>query len=700
MTGKRPASGTPPEGPTDGAGLVPRLVAAARLKHPPSTLDRVVRSGELAAIRDRRSRRVFFRENDLRVYESRLEQGVISAPGKRGSYASSSDGVARAWAPLKEREPRTSQNLPGRETGRWKARYLGTDGRPHQIALFPSKKAAEKATRDRVGELNRAGERVREDGGATIGELVEEWPYGQRVSGRTLSTNRERIRRYVMPHLPAGADTPLSAITEPNVMRVQDELLKRGLGKTTVDGAIAALRALWRDAADGGYVARKANPARGVYVSKTDNRLRPKPRRQHRAVAFDDICAFALRLPERWVARCLLGRFTGVRAGEFPYVNLRNLDRDRQLLWVNETSPEPGHLPVPRAGTKTDRPRVGNDDPGRWVPFPAALGDWILELQPEPFDGYIVRAPRGGYFSLRNFYARVWSPAMDAAVEHAGIVRFDLVDLRHTFASYLHAARVPSADVQRWMGHTDPRSTKSWPAQSDDSLARIAGTTTARVYIHATDTGLDLALAVLTETIEELRDVVGRPRQLRLLPHQASTEPAPAPAAVAVAYARDPASGVRALLRSSLPLQLDGRVPVTVELASELSADDWQRIVDAYSPPSELMRQLRRLAPSNRRAKRNALLEAAAAYYREHGHLDVPRRYVTKGGLALGKFIQNQRQALRNLDRDLTPEQPNELDAISPTWRTASSPAAGPPDACGSTRGPATRRQSTGGADG
>ena len=423
--------------------LIRRLDAAEFLGLPPATLDRLVRAGVLAGVRDAAARRVYLRRDELEAYKAKLADGNADPPVRRGRYAFTAAGSARAYAPIKERLPRTSPDVPGKPTGRWKARYLGIDGKPHQLGVFEGKRAAEKATEDHVATLNRLPAPPGEGAPITIGNLVENWPFGRRVSPRTLATNRERIRRYVLPHLPDGAEAPLASITEANVMQVQHQLLDLGLAKGTIDGAIASLRALWVDAAAGGYVAKRANPAKGIYVAKTDNRLHPKKHRHHRAVAISDVTAFAVELPARWVARCLLGRFTGVRAGEFPYVNLHNVDRERQLLWVNQTSPNPGEWPAPRPGTKTDRRTADNGDPGRWVPFPTALGDWLLDLQPEPLDGYVIRAPRGGHYSLRNFYARVWSPAMDAAVKHSGIVRFDLVDLRHTFASYLHAAGVP-----------------------------------------------------------------------------------------------------------------------------------------------------------------------------------------------------------------------------------------------------------------
>ncbi|MCA1678176.1 MAG: hypothetical protein LC777_04120, partial [Actinobacteria bacterium] len=199
-----------------------------------------------------------------------------------------------------------------------------------------------------------------------------------------------------------------------------------------------------------------------------------------------------------------------------------HLDRDNQVLYVSETFS--GVAPTaPRKGTKTQRVTPDDSNPGRWVPFPAALTDWLLELQPDPLDGYLIRAPKGGHFPLRNFYRKIWTPAMNNAVDNAGIVRFDLVDLRHTFSSYLHDAGVPDADLMDWMGHTDPRAAKRWRRDEEEESPDVS--TNAFVYRHGTNAALGYALSVLTETIAAVSDATGRHLQLRLSPTNSTANP-------------------------------------------------------------------------------------------------------------------------------------------------------------------------------
>lgn len=670
MTDERPSEPDQRLDPAADESFVPRLQAAKQLGLPPEALDRAKKRGDIAAVRDAVTRRVYFRREELTNYERRVEDGSVSVFRARGAYTPTSDGRPKALKPIPERERRTTPDVPGKRTGRFIARYRDADGKIRQVGILRSKDQAAKETARRIAKvtgvpLHSAEEQL------TIGYLARNWPYAARLDPRTVSTNCERLERYFIPYLKHKGVTPLREITNVRVLCIQDRLLARGLAKATIDGAIAAMRALWKDASQLGIVAREPNPAARVTVDVKDHRLNPKSRRKHRAIRLDELRAFAIELPPHWVARALIPRFTGVRPGEFPVINLRRLDRNAQMLHIGETF-SAGAPPAPRKGTKTHRVTPENADPGRWVPFPSALTNWLLELQPEPIDGYVIRAPRGGHYALRNFYHKIWTPAMNNAVRNAGIVRFDLGDLRHAYTSYLHAAGVPDADIMKWMGHSDPRSAAQWRSgAADRELPDIS--TNAYVYRHGTNDALKFALSVLTETIEAIRDATGP--QLRLLSDDLEPEPRARPGERARHYAHDPAAGVRAILNATFPVHVHERVPITAEIASGLTPEHWQQVIEAYNPPSELRRQLRSVAPTNRGEKRAALLRAAAEYHDRHGHLRVPRRHVTADGLALGKFIQNQRDAYRGMtDRRLTTQQADELDGIDAGWRDGIAP--------------------------
>ena len=53
----------------------------------------------------------------------------------------------------------------------------------------------------------------------------------------------ERIRRYLLPSLPAQGEIPIDELRRADLRAAQDALLRRRLAKTTIDGAFSALSA-------------------------------------------------------------------------------------------------------------------------------------------------------------------------------------------------------------------------------------------------------------------------------------------------------------------------------------------------------------------------------------------------------------------------------------------------------------------------
>jgi integrase len=140
-----------------------------------------------------------------------------------------------------------------------------------------------------VDELNRGG-----DDPALTPSLVaflEEWTRRFPRHPRTEETNRERLGRYVLPYLPKGGHEPIGQIRRRALLAVQDQLLRAGLSKTTIDGPSSALSAMFRDAIELEYL--EANPAHRLRVRPNDPRLRPRLEPiVRRAVPPEEIHAF------------------------------------------------------------------------------------------------------------------------------------------------------------------------------------------------------------------------------------------------------------------------------------------------------------------------------------------------------------------------------------------------------------------------
>ena len=122
----------------------------------------------------------------------------------------------------------------------------------------------------------------------------------------------------------------------------------------------------------------------------------------------------------------------------------------------------------------------------------------------------------------------------------------------------------------------------------------------------------------------------------------------------------------------------DLEVPIKYETPSGFGLGVWLGAQRAAHKASELpQEQVERLDAlgmdwTNRNDRKwMSLYDVAAAYYHEHGNLNVPSEYVTPDGVLLGKWVARQRYAYLNPDRSsarVTPERKALLDKLGMVW--------------------------------
>ena len=122
----------------------------------------------------------------------------------------------------------------------------------------------------------------------------------------------------------------------------------------------------------------------------------------------------------------------------------------------------------------------------------------------------------------------------------------------------------------------------------------------------------------------------------------------------------------------------DLEVPIKYETPSGFGLGVWlgaQRAAHkAGELPQEQVERLNALGMdwTNRNDRKwMSLYDVAAAYYHEHGNLNVPSEYVTPDGVLLGKWVARQRYAYLNPDRSsarVTPERKALLDKLGMVW--------------------------------
>lgn len=122
----------------------------------------------------------------------------------------------------------------------------------------------------------------------------------------------------------------------------------------------------------------------------------------------------------------------------------------------------------------------------------------------------------------------------------------------------------------------------------------------------------------------------------------------------------------------------DLEVPIKFETPSGFGLGVWLGAQRAAHKAGELpQEQVERLDAlgmdwTNRNDRKwMSLYDVAAAYYHEHGNLNVPSEYVTPDGVLLGKWVARQRYAYLNPDRSsarVTPERKALLDKLGMVW--------------------------------
>ena len=122
----------------------------------------------------------------------------------------------------------------------------------------------------------------------------------------------------------------------------------------------------------------------------------------------------------------------------------------------------------------------------------------------------------------------------------------------------------------------------------------------------------------------------------------------------------------------------DLEVPIKFETPSGFGLGVWLGAQRATHKAGELpQEQVERLDAlgmdwTNRNDRKwMSLYDVAAAYYHEHGNLNVPSEYVTPDGVLLGKWVARQRYAYLNPDRSsarVTPERKALLDKLGMVW--------------------------------
>jgi integrase len=263
-----------------------------------------------------------------------------------------------------------------------------------------------------------------------FGEWLDRWAETRHGRRSTLARDESYMRNHLRP---AWADTPLSAIRQPDVVEWVGQLQAKGLAPATVGKAYQLLAAAMQAAVDAELIA--ASPCRNVPLPKVE-------RYEMRFLDHAEIARLADATDPRYRALVLVLAYGGLRIGEAAALRTTRLLPTRRELDIAETVAwVKGHPDLGPPKSKAGRRPVALPAPV-WAELTAHVDTYATE--------WVFPAPAGGLLQPSHFRRRVWAPATKAA----GLEGLRVHDLRHTAVSLWIEAGADVKRVATRAGHT------------------------------------------------------------------------------------------------------------------------------------------------------------------------------------------------------------------------------------------------------
>jgi integrase len=250
---------------------------------------------------------------------------------------------------------------------------------------------------------------------------------GERYKGAAIRAYERHLRLRVFP---GHADEPLADLARHDWQRLVDELLANGAAPSTVNGAIAAVSALYEHEIGRGRLAD--NPTRKIKM--------PAPNgRRDRIASPDEGTRLLTSVPDADRAIWATAMYAGLRRGELQALRACDVRLDDGVISV-EWGWDYKDGRIPPKGRRARR-----------VPIPSALREVLVaEL--------LATGRRGDELIFGSSASTPFSPTTltahaRKAWKQAKLNRITLHECRHTFASLMIAAGVNAKALSSYMGH-------------------------------------------------------------------------------------------------------------------------------------------------------------------------------------------------------------------------------------------------------
>lgn len=260
---------------------------------------------------------------------------------------------------------------------------------------------------------------------------------------RSWSAEQRILRREIMPIF---GEMRLNAVTRFTVILWLEGVIGRGLAPSTCNRALFLLKYIFSCARRWGFIAE--SPAKDV-SALPEREFRERYLSEKEACQLLDVLLEEKDQQAAHAIRLLL--FTGARKSEILAARWENVDVERRLLTVPlSKSGKARHIPLSDAALQ-----VLADLPQR--------SEWLF---PSPRkDGHITSV------------FIVW----DRVRTKAGLQDVRLHDLRHSFASFLVNGGFSLYEVQKILGHHNPKVTARYAHLTQESLLMAANAVGKRI---------------------------------------------------------------------------------------------------------------------------------------------------------------------------------------------------------------------------
>lgn len=344
-----------------------------------------------------------------------------------------------------------TDRLPTRTAGIYKrprqrgavfeARYR-TKGGDQVGRTFPTLEEAEGFLIDQKHRV-RAGEYIDKSKATTPWSVVaEQWMNSKRLKGRKARTLKG-YQHTLDSWCAAWDDWPIASLGFDDVQALIVRMVDDGKAPQTVRNVFNVVRGVLGYAVKAGYT--RTNPA--LLVS--DDLPQQVTAHEPRFLTAEEVARLAAVLDDTSALIVRLAAWSGLRAGEIAGLRVNRVDVLRARVTVAET------VIALKGALVADTPKSKKSN--RVVPIPPTLARLLADhiaargLGPDDYLFGCESQP----FNHAKWYLRNFVPA---TVE-ADLAPLRFHDLRHTYASLMHAQGRSMLEVSRWMGHSTYRIT-------------------------------------------------------------------------------------------------------------------------------------------------------------------------------------------------------------------------------------------------